>query len=470
MFFRWLKKILPHSLYGRAALILLVPIVSLQAVVSVIFIQRHFNSITEQMTGLAARELAHLVAAAEASASPEAAAEVIAVLAPALLIEVRFPAETQVEDARNWDDFTGRRVMRSLYAALPMLAGADLTAPGGRGGQVVLSLASRHGLIEVRLDRARFSANNPHQLLVTMVVFALLLTTVAYFFLRNQLRPIKRLGEAAEAFGHGRVMPYKVSGSTEVRAAGQAFLDMRARIERQIESRTLMLSGISHDLRTPLTRFKLGLAMLEDDAARAALERDVGEMEKLVEAFLDFAADESQAGESLPRAEPADPGLLLGQVARNARRAGQAVEIGRIDPTGPVALRPLSVTRALDNLLSNAARYAERARVSLEAGAQRLCFVIEDDGPGIAPGEREQALKPFSRLDRARNQDRGAGVGLGLAIAADIARAHGGTLRLGRSADLGGLRAELELPRRDARAGGAGAATSEGAGRDIPRH
>ena len=444
MFARWLKKHLPHSLYGRAALILLVPIVSLQLVVSAVFIQRHFNNITEQMTGLTGQELAYLVGQINAAPDRATARAVIDTLAPALIIQARLPATEIAQDRKRWDDFTGNRVMRSLREELPELTGIDLDHPSG---EVVLNIPTRHGLLEVSFRRNRLSASNPHQLLVTMVFFGMLLSAIAYFFLRNQLRPIKRLGQAATAFGHGEILPYSVSGSTEVRAAGQAFLDMRERIERQIEARTLMLSGISHDLRTPLTRFKLGLTMLEDDDARAALERDVAEMEALVSAFLEFATSEAQDGSTATRPEPADPARILRLAAENARRAGQDVTLGHMDAVGDVPLNELAVLRALDNLLSNAARYAGRARVSLEADDQHLRFVVEDDGPGIAESDRNQAMKPFVRLDQARNQDRGAGVGLGLAIAADIARAHGGTLRLIRSAELGGLRAELEVPR-----------------------
>ena len=444
MFFRWLKNYMPRTLYGRAVLILLLPIVSLQVVVSVVFIQRHFNNITEQMTGLTGRELAYLVSAVNATETPEAARDMVSRLAPALLVEPVFPAPEAVRDRKTWDDFTGKRVMRSLYAVLPSLVGVDLGHPSGR---VVLSIGTRHGLLQISLNRYRLSARNPHQLLVTMVLFGVLMSTISYLFLRNQLRPIKRLGRAAEAFGRGQVIPYRVSGAIEVRAAGQAFLDMRDRIERQIEARTLMLSGISHDLRTPLTRFKLGLSLIEESDQRAALERDVEEMERLVDAFLGFASSEAQDGSDNGGAELKDPAALLRLVAENATRAGQNVTLGRIDTAPEIPIRPLPVTRALGNLLANAARYADRARISLETGPDTVSFVVEDDGPGIAEDQLAEALKPFTRLDAARNQDRGAGVGLGLAIAADIARAHGGSLHLGRSAELGGLRAELRLPK-----------------------
>ncbi len=443
MFFRWLKRYMPHSLYGRAALILLLPMVSVQLVVSVIFVQRHFNSITEQMTGLVAEEMAYLVGEVNRADSAEAARARLTELAPALLIETRLPTQAQIHDAKTWSDFTGPRVMRSLYRQVPGLSGVDLAS---QPGQAMLGIRTDWGPLEVSFSRARLSASNPHQLLVYMVSIGVIMTVIAYLFLRNQLRPIKRLGRAAEAFGHGQVIPYKVSGATEVRAAGRAFLDMRARILAQIESRTMMLSGISHDLRTPLTRFRLGLSMIEESAEREALEQDVAEMEALVDAFLGFARTEAQNDRVEEAAVEVDPAEFLAELVRRAERSGQAIELGPLAPAARMPLKVMPLTRALDNLVSNAARYGSHTRVSLQSSAGGLVFVVEDDGPGIAESDREEALKPFSRLDGARNQDRGAGVGLGLAIAADIARAHGGRLELGRSEALGGLRAELHLP------------------------
>jgi two-component system osmolarity sensor histidine kinase EnvZ len=280
------------------------------------------------------------------------------------------------------------------------------------------------------------------------------MTAVAFVYLRNQLRPITRLAAAAEAFGQGRVVPYRPAGAREVRAAGQAFLEMRARIERQIEQRTLMLSGISHDLRTPLTRLRLGLSMLQEGAAEPAdiadMTRDVAEMEALIDAFLQFARAEAEADAP----EPADPAALAARAVDNARRAGGAVTLAPPPPAAraPLPLRALAVERALGNLIANAVRYGERAEVSISAEGERLRLTVEDDGPGIPEPSRAEALRPFSRLDAARNQDRGTGVGLGLAIASEIARAHGGRLELSDSARLGGLRAELVLPRTPAEA------------------
>ena len=421
-------------------MILLVPIVSIQLVVSVVFIQRHFNSITEQMTGAVAEELAYLVKEVNLAPDLAAAQDIAATLAPALALEVALPSDRLITDGKRFDDLTGSRVMRVLYGGVPQLDGVDLNSEQGK---VTLGINTDKGVMLVSFSRGRLSATNPHQLLVVMVMFGVLMTVIAYFFLRNQLRPIKRLANAAEAFGKGQVVPYRVSGATEVRSAGLAFLDMRARIERHIEQRTLMLSGVSHDLRTPLTRMKLGLSMLDNCPEVDDLQRDVSDMERLVGEFLSFA--QLDAENTTP--EPVNPAELIRKLAENARRAGQKVTLGDIARTGPVTMREGPVTRALDNLLTNASRFASEARLSLVAGPGDIAFVVEDDGPGIPADSRARAQLPFARLEPSRNKDRGGGVGLGLAIATDIARDHGGKLVLAESEDLGGLRVELHLPR-----------------------
>ncbi|GHE85900.1 two-component sensor histidine kinase [Aliiroseovarius zhejiangensis] len=436
--FGWLKQFMPRGLYGRAALILIVPIVTLQLVVSVVFIQRHFNRITVQMTSAVVLELEYLLEEVNAAATPRSALDRIAPVIRPLAMWVELPG-APVDTSIRLTDLTGSWVSRTLQAGLPNLTGVDLSST--RDG-VIVGVITSHGPMRVGFSRDRVSASNPHQLLVLMVATGILMTLIAYLFLRNQLRPIRRLATAAEAFGKGQVVPYKLAGATEVRSAGKAFLDMRSRIERQIEQRTLMLSGVSHDLRTPLTRLRLGLAMIEDDS-REDLERDVDDMERLVDRFLSFAR--SDALEDEP--EPVDLATLTRHLAENAARAGQNVVLGDVAEPGTYPARRAALERALENLLGNATRYGSHVRLSLVTGRGDLRFVVEDDGPGIPPEAREEALKPFARLDKARNQDKGSGVGLGLAIASDIARGHGGHLRLGDSADLGGLKVELVLPR-----------------------
>ena len=433
------KSLLPRGLYGRAALILIVPIVTIQLVVSVAFIQRHFERVTEQLTGGVAAELQLLLDLAEAAGSLDAARVEVMRAAGPLDVEVALPAgdTAPAADRTELVDLSGRVVIRTLRAALPGLGPVDLVEGDGK---VRLHLPTRWGEMAVVVNRARMSATNPHQLLVLMIATSILMTIIAYLFLSNQLRPIERLAGAAEAFGKGQVIPYSPRGATEVRAAGRAFLDMRARIERQIEQRTLMLSGVSHDLRTPLTRMRLGLSLLPEDEETRALLSDVAEMERLVDEFLSFAR-----GDATEAVEAVDPLGLVRHVVENAARMGKRVELRAPEAVGVVMLRPQAVTRALENLVNNALRYGSRAVVTVAMGERWLRLVVEDDGPGIPVARRAEAVQPFSRLDAARDPNRGGGVGLGLSIAADIARSHGGELRLGESASLGGLRAELLL-------------------------
>lgn len=444
MKFGWLKRMMPRGLYGRAALILILPVVTIQLVVSVVFLQRHFERVTQQMTTTMLRELNYLEHLANTVADPASARAEVARIARPLGLSVGWPEMTAGEgagDRRVFYDFSGRVVIATLRDGLSDVESVDL----GNSGQVRLVMRTRHGPLELLFDRRRVSATNPHQLIVLMLATGLLMTLIAYIFLRNQLRPIRRMAHAAEEFGKGRVVPYRPSGAIEVRSAGAAFLDMRARIERQIEQRTLMLSGISHDLRTPLTRLRLGLSMLPEDEDVAAMERDVAEMGRLVDAFLDFARADAAAGEP----EALDPCAFVADVIEGAQRAGQNVRLA--DCPGPgqalVTFRPDGLRRALENLIGNAVRYGTAAEVSVILSPRACKIVVEDDGPGIPEERREEALRPFTRLDPARNQNRGQGVGLGLSIAADVVRGHGGAIRLAESERLGGLQVELILPR-----------------------
>lgn len=435
-----LKSLLPRSLFGRAVLILALPVIVVQLIVSVAFIQRHFEAVTLQMTSGVAIEIGAVLQ--KINAAPDAAEALRAArgLANSLQFQIKVPATDVPEaDSRGLIDFTGRRVILTLRDKLSSVLAVDLSTDPA---QVRAYFRSAHGPVRVVLDRGRVSASNPHQLLVWMVFTSALMTFIAYIFLRNQLTPITRLARAAEAFGKGQNLPYSPRGATEVRAAGTAFLNMRARIERQIETRTLMLSGVSHDLRTPLTRLKLGLSFLPEDEETRALQQDVTDMERLVSEFLAFAR-----GDAMEEAELVDPVALLQRVVENALRMQQNVTTGTVDAPGKIRLRPQAITRALENLIGNAIRYGSRAQISLIATDRALRFVVEDDGPGIPPERRDVAMEPFERLDKARDPNKGGGVGLGLAIAADIARSHGGALRLSDSEALGGLRAELSLAR-----------------------
>lgn len=435
MSFRWIKPYMPRSLYGRATLILLLPVITLLLVVSVVFIQRHFEGVTQQMTQTVSREIVAVLG--DGTRPPEAL--VGQPLAETLDIEVNVlpQADIPASDTRRWFDFSGIVVTRELKKVFLDLEVVDLP-----DDDLVRLYFLRDGQgIEMQFDRRRVSARQPHQLLVNMVFFGALMTVISYFYLRNQLRPITRLAQAAEAFGRGRHVPYRPAGAVEVRAAGGAFLDMRARIERQIEQRTLMLSGVSHDLRTPLTRLRLGLAMLDEDEAEPML-RDVEDMQRLLDGFLAFARG-AQEGE----AEPVDPIALVRQIVEDAQRSEVDVTLTKTSGEGEISLRSGSIRRAVENLINNAVRYGSRAEVSVVLTEKSLRIRVEDDGPGIAAEDRDEAVKPFTRLEPARNQNRGTGVGLGLSIVLDVARAHGGTLRLGQSDRLGGLQADIVIAR-----------------------
>ncbi len=438
MILAWLRKRLPRSLMARVAIILLLPAVLLQLAVSIAFVQRAYDDVTRQMTRSLLLELRFLSVATDAAPdAPSALAYATAAAAP-LELSVRLPAEAPAAVRVPVWDLPGRTVAQTLREGLPRLEAVDLRV----AGRVAIWLGTQHGPMRVEFDRARVTAANPHWLLLGMIVFGGLLAVLAYRIMRRQLRPVLDLAAAATAYGRGRIVPFRPGGAAEVRAAGTAFVEMRHRLERQAQARTAMLAGISHDLRTPLTRLRLGLAMIED-AEAAHLRRDAEDMTRMIDVFLDFARGDAGDPQEATALAP-----LVEEVAQSFRRGGGKVEVARVQGKDPglVPLRPLAIRRALQNLLANALAHGTRARVTLAFGARTIRLSVEDDGPGIPRERREEAMRPFTRLDAARNQDR-PGVGLGLAIVADIARTHGGQLRLGRSEALGGLRADLVIAR-----------------------
>ncbi|MGB3407641.1 MAG: ATP-binding protein [Jannaschia sp.] len=406
---RWL----PRSFYARAALILILPIIVIQLAVAVMFLQRHYEDVTVQMTANMSREIALV------RDRPDLAAD----------LGIALDQGEVIEDIRSWD-LSARAMAETLRLRFGDLVGVNTTS-----GDKRVQLGFADG---TRLDfpRSMVSASNPHQLLVLMVGTGLLMTAISFLFMRGQIRPIRRLARAAEAFGRGQDASYWPSGSTEVRAAGTAFLAMRARIERHIEQRTLLLSGVSHDLRTPLTRMKLELSMMDGPEA-ADLARDVVAMERIIDTFLDFARDDAT-----DKRQTVDAFTLLREAVAGTA-AGREVPV--TGESTEANLFPGGMSRALANLVGNALRYGTTARASVTSGQTAIIFTIEDDGPGIPQHQRDAAMRPFSRLDPARSNPDG-NVGLGLAIAQDVARIHGGMLRLGPS-DLGGLKAEIVVPR-----------------------
>lgn len=428
---RLMTRILPHSLYGRIALVLIVPITIVQLVVSISFVQRVYEGVTDQMTRNIVLEIDLLLDRFTDTGD-------ILRYSKLLNIDAEFGTGPQ-EDRRDFFDIAGATLINALHERVENLAAVDLVTDHRR---VHVAIDTPRGLLHLSFPRGRVTVENPHQLLVLIFFFSLFMTFLAYLFLRNQLKPIRRLAQAAEAFGRGYHRDYRLGGPDEVRSAGKAFLDMRDRIVQHQEQRTMMLSGVSHDLRTPLTRLRLALSLSEDSADNREMMDDLDDMERLIDSFLDFAG--SGASEE---PEAANLVEIVESTVEKAARSGADVSIKRL-PEAPVTLviKKFSIERALDNLVGNALRYGNCAVVSLDVVGSVIRISVEDDGPGIPPDLRQEALKPFSRLDKSRNQNKGSGVGLGLSIAQDIASSHGGSLSLDDSQDHGGLLAVIELP------------------------
>ena len=431
--FTWIKSYMPKRLYYRAALILVFPVVFLQLIVSIVFIQKHFEGVTVQMTRTVAAELDLLTEVIERDGAV-AAQQIARSLGMSMSIVSQ---DTEFIERRRMFDLTGIVVRRELLA-LPEILTVDM--PNNK--KVNTRIKSGQEYFDLQFSRKRVSASNPHQLIVYLIVFGAFFTIIAFFYLRNQLRPITRLANAAEAFGHGENVNYYPSGALEVRAAGQAFLDMRERIQRHLKQRTMILSGVSHDLRTPITRLKLGLAFLPKEQ-REPLEKDVEDMNLLLNEFLDFAKFQNET--DVPP-EDINPSVLIDDLIENFSRANIKIEsLGKTKITA-IKLKPFAIKRALENLINNANRYGSQILIETKSEENSLIISVHDDGPGIDQTQYEEVLQPFSRLDPSRNQNKGSGVGLGLPIAKEIVEAHGGILKLSKSSILSGLSVSLVIP------------------------
>lgn len=441
MFF---KRYFPRSLFGRALVIFVAPVILLQAVVAYVFIQRHFEGATAQMASSVASELNYAVELVERSDDPLLAQATLDELAEPLgmkfgLVEGAIIAPSAV---REFYDVAGGAVEQAFKKDVNRPMALDLVSDN----EVIdARVQTAKGVLRVLVPRDRMISSNPEYLLFWMFGTAAALMAVAVFFLRQQIQPIRRLAAAADDFGKGRDTPFRPQGADEVRRAGAAFLDMKTRLEKQIEQRTKMLSGVSHDLRTPLTRMKLALAFMGDGDEVKELRRDVDEMVRMLGEFLAFARGEQ--GEEISEVDPVE---IAEEVAADARLFGAHVSVlSTIDTPGSATapLRRMAVKRALGDLVGNAVEFGDRIDISTRVTRRFIEFTVEDNGPGIPEGQREAAFRPFERLDASRNQDKGGGVGLGLSIALDIARSHGGELSLHESERLGGLKARFRAPR-----------------------
>ncbi len=436
---RVLKRRLPSSLWGRSLLIIVLPILIMQGAVTWAFFDMHWQTVTARLSEGLAGDVSWAADSYRADPTPQTMAVIAARAEKSMSLSIALrDGDTLPEERRRGP--TGI-IDRTLEAALASRLDQPFWFDTTRyPAYVDIRVQQPDGVLRVIAPRERAVATQAHIFVLWLMLATVLLMSVAILFIRNQVRAIERLAAAAEAFGRGEVSPrFKPHGAREVRQAATAFLAMRDRIQRHIEQRTALLASVSHDLRTPLTRLRLELALAPPFKRAAAMKGDLDEMEHMIDEYLAFARGE--AGEA---AQMVDVGDLLAAAGDDVRRAGAEVEIKA--PAGLTAsLRPIAFKRALNNLAGNAATHGEHVRLTarpLPSGG--LEIAVEDDGPGIPEEMHEEAFLPFSRLDESRNQN-AKGVGLGLAIARDVARGHGGDITLERS-DLGGLRALIRLP------------------------
>ncbi len=436
---RGLKRLLPTTLFGRSLLIIVLPVAIMQIAVTWVFFDAHWTTVNSRLSEGLAGEVAWAVEGLADDPSPDG----FAVLAKRA--EQSLSLSIVLQPGRVLP--TGRRpsLFASLDRALQTALSERLDAPfwfdtTRYPAFVDIRVLTPQGVLRVIAPRDRAFATQGHIFILWMVVATLLLTGVAIAFIRNQVRAIERLADAADAFGRGGEVPsFKPYGAREVRQAAQAFLSMKARIQRHIDQRTTLLASVSHDLRTPLTRLKLELALAKPDGRVEAMKRDLAEMEHMIDEYLAFARGEG--GEAV---EAIGLRTLIEEVSEGAARAGALVSI-EADPALIAQVRPNAFKRALSNLVMNAAVHGEHVTViARPRTAGGFEIVVDDDGPGIPVEQYEDAFRPFNRLDEARNQN-DKGVGLGLAIARDVARGMGGDVTLDRS-PLGGLRATVRLP------------------------
>ncbi|WP_017931869.1 ATP-binding protein [Robiginitomaculum antarcticum] len=430
-----LKQHMPKSLFGRALAIIIVPIAIMQIVVAYIFFDAHWQTVTASLSDGIASEIALAVQLYSEEPGQDRAQEIDVLLRRdmRLAVELR-PGESLPPKTRNaFFSNLDRTLRRALAETIDEPFWFDTTR---YPEHIDIRVAVDEGVLYFIAPRDRVFAATGFIFIFWMIMATLLLSLVSILFILNQARPIMRLAKAAEAFGKGRdIGSFKPTGASEVRQASQAFLDMRDRILRHIEQRTHFLAGVSHDLRTPLTRLRLQFAMMDKtDDTRAALA-DLADMEAMLDGYLDFA--QGLAGEEVERTD------VTALVSGLCETSG--VDICDVAPDLFAHIRPGAVRRALSNLIENAKTYGKNVHVTAAMSAERwLDITIDDDGPGIAEADMDQAFAPFVRLDTARGQNV-KGVGLGLSIAKDTAQFHGGELHLSRS-PLGGLRATLCLP------------------------
>jgi two-component system, OmpR family, osmolarity sensor histidine kinase EnvZ len=436
---RWFTKRLPTRLYARTLLIIIIPIVLLQSVVAFVFMERHWQTVTQRLSMAVTRDIAAVIDMIDTFPQDGNHEQIIRIARERLELNVAIDPAGDLPPPRPkpffsiLDQILSEEITRQIQ--LPFWID---TVGNSRIVEIRIQLEDK--ILRVFAKRSQAYASNTHIFLLWMVGTSLVLLAIAILFLRGQIRPILKLTQAAESFGKGQKMAedFRPRGADEIRRAGLAFIQMRERIERQMEQRTAMLSGVSHDLRTILTRFRLQLALVGDNPEIESLNRDVDDMQSMLDSYLSFArsdAEEDVGSVSLNE--------MVERVASDGRLRGATVSVD-IEGEDIVQIRANAFSRMLTNLVANACRHADHVDITVTHRGKWLTVLVDDDGPGIPQEAREDVFRPFFRLDEARNQDE-SGTGLGLSIVRDIARSHGGDVTLSES-PAKGLRAQVRLP------------------------
>ena len=428
------KDILPKGLYSRSLLIIIVPVVVLQGILTFVFLDRHWQLVTRKLSSAVASEIATFV-----DVAPSLGLNKVVELSKKFYdAEVNYiPNQKLINNIPKPINLVENTLSKELSKIMTDNFWVDAHTYEKR---VIVQIEKEEGIYEFTIPRRNVYATNSHIFLVWMVISSLLLVSVAVIFMRQQIKPIEKLSKAAQQFGLGKKMEnFKPSGATEVRRAAEAYLKMQERIERFIEQRTLMLAGVSHDLRTPLTRLKLQLEMLSDDKTNIELLSDVNEMQKMLENYLDFAEDVTRE-----KAIKTDLKQMIKEIINSESIENKVIEFN-VKNDKPIFFecRAIAMKRCITNLLNNACSYGDDIRVALEKKKDVIDISIEDNGPGIDKTDYDKAIKPFIRLDSSRNQNI-PGSGLGLSISQDITSNHGGKLIMSRS-NLGGLKVQLKF-------------------------
>ncbi|OIN86620.1 MAG: two-component sensor histidine kinase [Alphaproteobacteria bacterium CG1_02_46_17] len=437
----WIHKILPRTLFARSLLIIVVPVLLLQIVVMSVFVDNHWRKITSRLAFGVAGEIAIIAEEIESGESEDRLMALSNYAAQSLDLLVTFEPGRRLQPGvitqGTWEPFTARALSKALDEQVRRPYSLSISQDDD---WVNIGIQLDDGVLRVLALERRLFSSSAYIFLLWLGGASIILFTIAVVFMRNQIKPIRKLSLAAERMGTGReILFFKPEGAREVRQAGRAFLEMHERITRQVEQRTTMLAGISHDLRTPLTRLKLGLSFLGESDDISALKQDVTDMERMIESYLDFVRVEGK--ETASEFNLSD---LLDKLVEAVKRHGTNIILQKHSTDILIMGRPLALERCLSNVIGNAEKFAKKICVSVEQKDNRLYILVDDDGPGMDEDMYEEVFKPFFRIDSSRNTSTG-GVGLGLSIALDVIHAHGGDIKLGKS-PLGGLRAEITLP------------------------